>query len=121
VLGGIALTVDSGSQENHAAAQQLERFLKRHHSAITHDVVLAGGPVLESLARELGLDEAEAKRFFVALEGSPEQTAMLESLSGGVDRASAELFASRLCLVVERALGAERLKIAAIFATKRRA
>jgi hypothetical protein len=119
VLGGIALTADA-ADEAKSAELLLERFLKRHHPALARDVVLAKGPVLDSIARDLGLSGAEAKRFFAALDGSAEQTAMLESIAGRIDDQQAQLFAAQMCAVVERALGTERMKLAAHHAIKRR-
>lgn len=120
VLGGIALTADSDDGPEKSAELLLEKFMKRHHPALARDIVLAKGPVLDSIARDLGLNGAEARRFFVALENSTEQTVMLESLAGKIDRERAALFAETMCSVVERALGTERMRLAVHHATKRR-
>jgi hypothetical protein len=118
VIGGIALTAASDDDDERVAEVKLERFLRRHHSGIARDVVLAEGPVLSALTSELGLSRVEKQRFAVALEGSAEQTELLESLAGDLGSAKVRAFAEKMCSVATRALGAERIKLAAAGAAR---
>jgi hypothetical protein len=90
------------------AATALAAFMRHHHAMLTRDVVLAGGPVLDSWAYDLGLSPSEKIRLRRALEGSSEQGALVDALDGPIDEQRAQRFAAAFFRVAGRALGRAR-------------
>jgi hypothetical protein len=115
--GGIAAAIGFGvstTQRNEAEAEQkLSKFLRRHHSAVVHDVALARGPILEGWAAQWGFDQAEVDRFLTELDGSEEQLAMVELMSRLDDPAASKRFAVEMYRVMERTFGPERVSLVA--------
>src|SRR5688572_18455848 len=111
--GGIACAIGFGvtttRRSNAEAEQKLAKFLRRHHSAVVHDVVLARGPILEGWAAQWGFAPAEVERFLSELDGSDEQLALIEAMSKLEDPASPRRFAELMTEVMARTIGPERL------------
>jgi hypothetical protein len=109
VVGGVFASRSSSRRER-AHTQALMRFLQRNHALVTRDVVLAEGPLLATWSRDLGLADDQRDRLGAALDGSPEQAALLDALDGPVDEARAQRFAAGFAQVGRRALGDERFR-----------
>jgi glycine/D-amino acid oxidase-like deaminating enzyme len=84
--------------------------MRRQHPLLTHDVIMAEGPIIAAWAHDLHLSADEQARLRVALEGSREQGALLEALDGQIDPARARRFAAAFIRVTEHAVGVARMK-----------
>ena len=107
-------TVIGGKGSSRANANPnvaLEEFIRRNHALLTHDVAMAGGPVLDGWARELGLNAIEKRRLAAAMEGSREQGALLVALDGPIDGQRARRFSAAFFQVTARALGPARTRV----------
>ena len=115
--GGIAAAIGFGvstTRRNQADAEQkLSKFLRRHHSAVVHDVALARGPILEGWAAQWGFNASEIDLFLAELDGSEEQLAMVELMSRLEDPAAPRRFAVEIYRVMERTFGQERVSVVA--------
>jgi len=105
---GVVLTDRSHHGPPPAAA--LAGFMRRQHALLLHDVSTGEGPVLDAWAHDLGLTIAERGRLLRALEGSAEQSALIEALDGPIDDAQAERFGAAFLRVTGRALGPRRTR-----------
>ena len=105
---GLALPNSAHDENRQQATAALAGFMQKQHAPLTHDLALAGGPVLDAWSDELGLDRKEREALLRALEGSFEQGNLLEALDGPIDGAQAQRFAGAFVRVANRALGARR-------------
>lgn len=107
---GVMATNATQRRQHQQSATALAEFMRRQHPLLTHDVVMAEGPVLAAWAHDLRLGAEDCTRLRRALEGSPEQGALLEALDGSIDEAAARRFAGAFLRVTTRALGQTRTK-----------
>jgi hypothetical protein len=114
VVGGIFASRSSSRRERRQT-EALVRFLRRNHALVTRDVVLAEGPLLASWAQSLGLVRGD-DRLNAALDGSREQSELLDALDGPIDEGRARRFAAGFARVSQRALGPERFRTLALAA-----
>ncbi|MEQ8272646.1 MAG: hypothetical protein RMA76_41270 [Deltaproteobacteria bacterium] len=105
VAAGVALTIADAT----TGEEELASYLERHHPIVVRDVVVARGPILAAWTRELGLSPTEEAAFFDALDGSAEQTAMLNALGGTGRALDPRAFATHFVHALERTIGAARL------------
>ena len=108
VVGIIFAVKATGDSKQNPTATALAAFMRQNHALLTHDVALAGGPLLDVWCRQLALSPAEKRRLAVALDGSPEQGALLAALDGPVDEARARAFSAAFYRTTARALGPAR-------------
>jgi hypothetical protein len=107
---GVAVAVTKVMAEDQRQARLLRDFMRRHHALLTKDVALGRGPLLEAWTAELSLSPTEKARFLRTLEGSAEQTALLDALDGHIDEVRARRFARGFYRLTERALGPARAR-----------
>jgi hypothetical protein len=88
----------------------LATFMRTQHALLTHDVAMAGGPVLDAWAHDLRLDANEREHLRRVLEGSREQGLLLDALDGSIDAARAQQFAAAFLRITERTLGRARTR-----------
>jgi hypothetical protein len=105
---GVIVAKRGNAQPKQVATAELAGFMRRQHPLLTHDVTLAEGPVFDAWAHDLQLTRRERALVRHALEGSAEQTALLEALDGPIDERRAERFAGAYLKVPLRALGRAR-------------
>lgn len=108
VVGGILSSRGSSKRQEQQEARALARFLQRHHALIARDVVLGEGPLLAAWGNSLGLTAAERERLGLALDGSTEQTELLQALNGNIDETRARRFAASFARLSGRTLGRAR-------------
>lgn len=104
----VGLAASHKSHQEKQAKVALAAFMRRQHGLLTHDVTMAEGPLLGAWSHDLKLSSTDQRRLEQALEGSPEQGALLEALDGPIDERHAERFAGSFVKLAARALGAER-------------
>jgi hypothetical protein len=105
---GAVFAIGSSIGDDEAAAA-LGDYLRRHHAMVTRDVLLARGPSLDAWCSEIGLARDERERLLQALDGSPEQAALLASLTGDLGADHARAFAAAFVTIAGRVLGEERI------------
>lgn len=71
-------------------------------------MVLGEGMLLSAWGKTWGLTTAERERLGQALDGSSEQTELMQSLDGPIDERRARRFAASFARLSGRALGPER-------------
>ncbi len=110
VLAGIAAGVIITVANVTAGEDELHSYLERYHPVVVRDVVSARGPILAAWMDELGLTPEEEAAFSRALDGSVEQTAMLQALGTRDHAMDTRAFASHFVHALERALGTARVE-----------
>lgn len=118
VVGGIFASKGTTRREVRRQTQALALFLQRNHALVARDVALAEGTLLSSWSKALGLAPPEQERFGAVLDGSVEQTAMLEALDGPMDEVRAQKFATGFARLGQRALGGDRFRAIALAADR---
>jgi len=106
----VGLAASHKSHQEQHAKTALAAFMRRQHGLLTHDVTMAEGPLLAAWSHDLKLSAADQARLERALEGSPEQGALLEALDGPINERHAEQFAGSFMRLAARALGSDRTK-----------
>jgi hypothetical protein len=106
----VGLAASHKSHQEQQAKLALAAFMRKQHGLLTHDVTMAVGPLLVAWSHDLKLNAADQMRFERALDGSPEQGALLEALDGPIDERHAERFAGSFMKLTERALGSARTR-----------
>jgi hypothetical protein len=110
-VGGTALGMSATQRrKEREAAAAVAAFMRRHHALLTHDVVMAGGLVLDAWGHDLGLSATEKRRLRRTLEGSAEQGALVDALDGPIDERKARRFSAAFLRATERAVGKTRAK-----------
>src|SRR6185437_11896357 len=89
----VGLGASHKSHQDQQAKLALAAFMRKQHGLLTHDVTMAEGPLLVAWSHDLKLSAADRQRLARALDGSPEQGALLEALDGPIDERHAEHFA----------------------------
>jgi hypothetical protein len=112
LVGGtvVGLAASHKSHQEQQAKLALAAFMRKQHGLLTHDVTMAEGPLLVAWSHDLKLTPADQLRFQRALDGSPEQGALLEALDGSIDEPHAERFAGSFVRLAQRALGSARTR-----------
>lgn len=115
VVVGASVVASTGvKQSQHdqqrQAAIALAAYMRQQHALLTHDVALASGPVLDAWTHDLRLSAGDRRRFQDVLDGSAEQSALLETLDGSIDERRAQRFAAVFMRVTTRALGPVRTR-----------
>ncbi len=116
IVGGIAIgaLLVSHSNDSSGGDEQgyadLGKFMRQHHAVLTRDIVLAGGPILDAWCDDLGLSREERTAFATRLEGSPQQTALLEALSGDITREKVQAFSTTYLMLTQTAIGPARVQ-----------
>ncbi|MEA2698062.1 MAG: hypothetical protein QOI66_2333 [Myxococcales bacterium] len=108
VVGTILVVRATDDHPQQRTAAALATFMRQNHALLTHDVAVAGGPLLDAWARDLGLSSVEKRQIAVAMEGSSEQGALLAALDGAIDERRAQSFSIAFFGVTARALGPAR-------------
>jgi hypothetical protein len=101
-------TVLHKAQQERQAKIALAAFMRRQHGLLTHDVAMAEGPLLAAWSHDLRLSAQDQRRLQRALEGFPEQGALMDALDGPIDDLHAVRFAEAFMKVTARAIGAAR-------------
>jgi hypothetical protein len=107
VVGTVALKGTNANQQRNAVA--VAAFIRQNHGLLTHDMAMAGGPMLDTWSRQLDLSATERQRLAVTMEGSAEQGDLMRALDGPIDEASARRFSAAFFRVSTRALGPTRM------------
>jgi hypothetical protein len=104
----VGLGVSSKSHQQQQARVALAAFMRHQHGLLTHDVTLAEGPLLVAWSHDLKLSARDEERLRRALDGSPEQGALLSALDGPIDEHKADRFAGAFMKLTARTLGRDR-------------
>ncbi len=104
----VGIAVSSKSHQQQQARVALAAFMRHQHGLLTHDVTMAEGPLLGAWSHDLKLSATDAERLRRALDGSPEQGALLSALDGPIDERRADRFAGAFMKLAARALGRDR-------------
>jgi hypothetical protein len=114
VIGVVLSSQATSRRQDQQNLRALVRFLQRNHALVTRDVMMSEGPMLTSWARAMGLSPVERQRLSQALEGSSEQTELLQALDGDIDEPRAQRFAAGFARAGRRAFGEDRLRAIAL-------
>jgi hypothetical protein len=115
-LGAVLVTRATNRQDDQRQIQALVRFLRKNHGLVARDVLLAEGPMVAAWADAMGLSPQERERLGRAMDGSAEQTQLLEALDGQIDADRARRFAAGFASVSRRAVGPQRFQAIALAA-----
>jgi hypothetical protein len=116
VLGGVLSSRLTTRRQDQQNVRALARFLRRNHALVIRDVAMGDGPMLAAWSSALGLSTTERERLAQSLDGSAEQTELLQALDGDIDDGRARRFAADFARVGQRALGGERFRAIALAA-----
>jgi len=100
---------DSFNKKKEKSKEELAKYMKKNHAILVRDVSMGSGPMITEWGSEMGLNKHEQIVFETRLEGSSEQMAMLNSLSGNIDLHDAEVFSQALVDLLVEVIGKDRI------------